>query len=183
MAEEPATSQIKFDVKKVYLKDVSFESPQAPTIFKKSQLAPEIDVQLRVAHTALDSSGNHHEVVLVVTVTAKEEDKAVFLVEVQQAGAFEIVGVKDEHRILALEVACPNVLLPFAREAISELVRKGGFPQLLISPVNFEALYRRRQNTGKVPAKDAAANNPQSEKTVQAADDATNKPKDEKKAS
>lgn len=173
MAEEPATSQIKFNIKKIYLKDVSFESPQAPTIFQQSQLTPEIDVQLRVGHTALDSGGNFHEVVLVVTVTAKQEDKAVFLVEVQQAGAFELVGVKDDVRTLALEVACPNVLLPFAREAVSELVGKGGFPQLLINPFNFETLYRRRQDAGKAPAADA----------VPLEDDAASQPQSEKKAS
>ena len=84
---------------------------------------------------------DYYEVILGTTVTSKIEDSVAFLVEVQQAGVFHIVGIPEADLPIALEVACPNVLLPFAREAISDLVAKAGFPQLLLSPINFESLY------------------------------------------
>lgn len=144
MAEhEPV--QVKFDVRKVYVKDLSFESPQAPDVFVQSEQTPSIDVQLSISHKKLSDQTAFHEVVLSVTVTAKAKDQTIFLAEVQQAGVFQIEGVGGTELPLALEIACPNMLLPFAREAISDLVGKGGFPQLLISPVNFEALYQRKR--------------------------------------
>jgi preprotein translocase subunit SecB len=95
--------------------------------------------------TVLNKETGFYEVVLTMTVTAKSDDQTTFLIEAQQAGVFEITGVSDEELPLALEVACPNALLPFAREAVSDFVAKGGFPQLLINPVNFEALYLQKQ--------------------------------------
>lgn len=145
--------QVKFDVRKVYVKDLSFESPQAPDVFVQSEQSPSIDVQLTISHNKLSAETAFHEVVLSVTVTAKSNDQTIFLAEVQQAGVFQIEGVAESELPLALEIACPNMLLPFAREAISDLVGKGGFPQLLISPVNFEALYqRKRQEQAKKAA-------------------------------
>jgi len=144
MAEQ-AQSQAKFGIRKIYLKDVSFESPQAPEIFIQSDLAPSIDVQIRIGHSVLNKETGFYEVVLTMTVTAKTGDRVTFLIEAQQAGVFEILGVSDQELPLALEVACPNALLPFAREAVSDFVAKGGFPQLLINPVNFEALYLQKQ--------------------------------------
>ncbi len=145
MAEQPQ-SQAKFGIRKIYLKDVSFESPQAPQIFVKADITPTIDVQIRLAHSVLSKETGFYEVVLTMTVTAKSGDQTTFLIEAQQAGVFEIMGVSDDELPLALEVACPNVLLPFAREAVADFVAKGGFPQLLVNPVNFEALYLQKKS-------------------------------------
>lgn len=144
MAEQEQ-SQAKFGIRKIYLKDVSFESPQAPQIFVQPDVTPKIDVQIRLGHTVLNKQTGYYEVVLTMTVTATSGDQTAFLIEAQQAGVFEILGISDQELPLALEVACPNALLPFAREAVSDFVAKGGFPQLLINPVNFEALYLQKQ--------------------------------------
>jgi len=134
-------SEISFNLKKVYIKDISFESPQSPQIFLNEQ-APEVDVQMNITHNRLDD-GDLYEVVLTITVTAKGTDTNFFLCEVQQGGLFEVTGAYDEMPMV-LEIACPNILLPFIREAISDLVGKGGFPQLLINPINFEALFHQK---------------------------------------
>jgi len=133
--------EISFNLKKVYVKDVSFESPLSPQIFLNEQ-APEVDVQMNITHSKLDDT-DLYEVVLTITVTAKSAESNFFLCEVQQAGLFEVTGAYDD-LAMVLEIACPNILLPYVREAISELVGKGGFPQLLINPINFEALYHQK---------------------------------------
>jgi len=134
-----------FNLQKTYVKDLSFESPSSPQVFT-TQAAPTIDIQLNVANSVLDAEHGIYEVVVGATVTAKlEGDKTVFLAEVQQAGVFQVHGVDDPEREMVLEIACPNILLPFLREAIADIVGKGGFPQLLINPVNFEALYQRKR--------------------------------------
>lgn len=141
MAEEE-TKQ-RFELRKIYVKDMSFESPMAPNIFRTENASPSIDVQLNVRSQELDE--NMYESIVIVTVTGKLGDKDAFLVEVQQAGVFEVAGIDQDKGLAAvLEVACPNLLFPFAREAVNELVTKGGFPQLLLSPVNFESVYRRK---------------------------------------
>ena len=134
-------SEISFNLKKVYIKDISFESPQSPQIFLNEQ-APEVDVQMNITHNRLDDS-DLYEVVLTITVTAKGADTNFFLCEVQQGGLFEVTGAYEDMPMV-LEIACPNILLPFIREAISDLVGKGGFPQLLINPINFEALFHQK---------------------------------------
>lgn len=140
------SQSVVFDIRKVYLKDCSFESPQAPLVFTKGEQNPVIDIQMRIDHKVLDSDNGFYEVILITTVTAHLEQQTVFLVEVQQAGVFQIKNVPADELPLTLEIACPNILLPFAREAISDLVGKGGFPQLLINPVNFGALFQNKQN-------------------------------------
>ncbi|MBX2849191.1 MAG: protein-export chaperone SecB [Acidiferrobacterales bacterium] len=142
MAEEQK-SATTFDIRKIYLKDVSFESPNVPNVFLSENGKPEISIEVTIKTTALEQE-NYFEVALGVTVTSKIEEKTAFLVEVLQAGVFHIVGIPDKDMPLALEVACPNVLLPFARESISDLVGKAGFPQLLIAPINFESLYHSK---------------------------------------
>ncbi|MCK5360678.1 MAG: protein-export chaperone SecB [Gammaproteobacteria bacterium] len=133
--------EISFNLKKVYVKDISFESPQSPQIFLNEQ-APEVDVQMNITHSKLEDS-DLYEVVLTITVTAKSTDTNFFLCEIQQAGLFEVTGAYDEMPMV-LEIACPNILLPFVREAIADLVGKGGFPQLLINPINFESLFHQK---------------------------------------
>ena len=146
MSEETPQEDVTFEIKKLYLKDLSFESPLSPVVFTRGELEPNMEIQLQVAHTLLDKDSGIYDVVLTITVTAKSESETLFLVEVLQAGIFEINGVPESEIPFALEIACPNVLLPFAREAISDVATKGGFPQLLINPINFEALYQQRLN-------------------------------------
>lgn len=143
MSTEKQTEEISLEPRKIFLKDVSFESPSSPGIFTRGQVKPSIDLQLLLHHKSLENQ--FHEVVLQITATSKLEDETLFLVEVQQAGIFEIRCDDEAKLIMVKEVACANILLPFARETIADLVAKGGFPQLLINPVNFEALYMQNQ--------------------------------------
>jgi preprotein translocase subunit SecB len=144
---EPNQEQnIVFNIEKVYIKDVSYEAPGVPLAFTQAQnAAAEIAVQLNLEHVVLNPEQGVHEVVLTVTATAKRENKNIFLVEVKQAGVFRITGVAGDSMQRVLEISCAYVLLPFVREVINELVGKGGFPQLLINPINFEALYEQKQ--------------------------------------
>ena len=153
MAEQEAQNP-SFDIRKVYLKDSSLESPNAPEIFLEDTGSPDVSVEASIKSNALKEA-NYYEIVLSVTVTTKMGDKTGFLVEVQQAGIFQIAGIPEKDMPMALEIACPNVLLPFAREAISDLVGKGGFPQLLLAPINFELLYQQKRQ--KLAEKESAA--------------------------
>ena len=141
MADAPTPT---FEIRKIYTKDVSFESPKAPEVFLNSSKNPNIDMQVTIARNALDQD-DYYEVVLKLSATAQIDDGSLFLIEIEQAGVFQITGITDENLELALEVASPNILLPFAREAISDLVTKGGFPQFLIAPINFESLYQQKK--------------------------------------
>lgn len=128
---------------RVYIKDASLEVPNAPGVFTQNG-QPQIDVQINTSPRKLDD-GNH-EVTLSVNVTAKLEEKTVFLVEVQQSGLFEIVGFEGVELQRILGSYCPNALFPFAREAIASLIGRGGFPPVMLAPVNFDALFQQHQN-------------------------------------
>jgi preprotein translocase subunit SecB len=132
----------QFAIQKIYLKDVSFESPNSPQAFTDGNWQPQINVQLNSSNQSI--ADDTYEVVLDITVTAKHEDKTAFLVEVKQAGIFTISGFPQENMGGMVGAFCPETLFPFAREAISELVSKGGFPPLLLAPVNFNALYTQQ---------------------------------------
>jgi preprotein translocase subunit SecB len=151
-AQTDGAAPPQFGIIKLYLKDVSFESPQSPAVFSRNALQPAIEVQMHVETKAVAAEQGIHEVVLAVTVTAKADNQSLFLAEVQQAGVFHVSGLSAEDLPKALEIACPNVLLPFAREAVADLVGKGGFPQLMLQPVNFETLYQRKREPAKVEA-------------------------------
>ncbi len=142
MSEQEQAPQ-QFNIQKIYLKDVSFESPNTPAVFSEAQWQPEVNVQLNTEGKTLKEGV--HEVTLTVTVTAKQEEKTAFLVEVKQAGVFQIAGIPADQMGGMLGAYCPEILFPFAREAIADLVTKGGFPQMLLSPVNFNALYMQHQ--------------------------------------
>ena len=116
MAEEQAAEK-RLAIGKIYLKDFSFESPQAPEIFRQSEWSPKTDLNLRSSHTSV--SDEHHEVVLTVTVEAKADDKSLFLIELQQAGLFEIVGYEGEELGAIIGSFCPNILFPYARSRSS----------------------------------------------------------------
>ena len=143
MAEEQQAPESRLAIKKIYVKDFSFESPQSPDIFSITDWSPKTNLNLRSTHTPLDD--DRHEVVLTITVEAKEDEKTYFLIELQQAGLFEIVGYKgDELKALAGSF-CPNILFPYAREAIAGMIQKGGFPEFVLQPINFDALYMQAQ--------------------------------------
>ena len=129
----------QFTIQRIYLKDASFESPRSPQIFAGGEMQPQVNVQLNTGNQLV--AEGVYEVVLSVTLTAKIEESTAFLVEVKQAGLFNMVGFTEESLGGMLGAYCPEMLFPYAREAISELITKGGFPQLLITPVNFNALY------------------------------------------
>ena len=129
----------QFAIQKIYLKDVSFESPNSPQAFTNTEWQPQINVQINSSNQAI--ADDTYEVVLNITVTAKHEEKTAFLAEIKQAGIFTISGFPEENLGGMIGAFCPETLFPFAREAVSELVSKGGFPQLLLAPVNFNALY------------------------------------------
>ncbi len=130
-------------IDRIYLKDLSFESPNSPEVFR-GDWKPEVSVDLNTRSERLD--GDFFEVVLTLTVTAKnKESEHGYLVEVQQAGVFNIVGVAGEQLKTILGTFCPNTLFPYIREVIDSSVAKGGFPPLQLAPFNFDALYRQAQ--------------------------------------
>lgn len=141
---------VQFSMERVYLKDVSYEAPGVPVVFTQ-ELAPQLGIQIGIGHTQLSEAQGVYEVVLTVTANAKHNDKSIFLVEIQQGGLFQIAGITGESLEKTLEITCPYILLPFAREAVNDFVCKGGFPQLLINPINFEALYEQKRSALKQP--------------------------------
>jgi len=150
--EQNQPENIVFNIEKIYIKDISYEAPSVPSAFIQAQnAAAEIGIQLGVEHGVLNPEQGIYEVALTVTATAKREDKNLFLVEVKQAGIFRINGVEGDSLQRVLEISCAYVLLPFVRETINDLVGKGGFPQLLINPINFETFYEQKQTAQANP--------------------------------
>ena len=144
MAEETQTEGGKrLSIAKIYVKDFSFESPQTPDIFKKGEWQPQTNLNLRSSHTALDD--DLHEIVLTITVDAKEGDNTIFLVELHQAGLFEVSGYEEQELGAIIGSFCPNILFPYARESIASTIQKGGFPEFVLQPINFDALYLQSQ--------------------------------------
>jgi preprotein translocase subunit SecB len=138
MAEEQTTIEKQFSIQKIYTKDMSFETPNSPKIFTE-KWEPSVDFNLGSHVEPLENS--LYEVALTVTITVKSGDKTAYLVEINQAGIFALSGFTDQEMGPMVGSFCPNILFPYAREAVSDLVAKGGFPQLLLAPVNFDALY------------------------------------------
>jgi preprotein translocase subunit SecB len=136
--EQPAQ---QFIMQRIYNKDISFESPGTPNVFTK-QWQPKVNVDLNTRSTPIDENGNF-EVILSITLTAKVDDETAFLVEVKQAGIFFVTGFEEPQLRRLLGTAAPNILFPYARENIDSLVVKGGFPAIMLAPVNFEALYEQ----------------------------------------
>lgn len=133
----------QFAIVRIYLKDVSFETPNSPDVFNEN-FRPEVNLQFGTAVKQLPD--DLYEVVLNVTATSKDGDRTGFLVEVQQAGIFHLSGFDDVQTGQMLNAYCPNVLFPYVREAISDLVSKGTFPQLLLAHVDFDLLYQQKIN-------------------------------------
>ncbi|GHA81683.1 protein-export chaperone SecB [Cognatilysobacter bugurensis] len=127
-----------FTVEKLYLKDVSFEVPGAPAVFNESA-QPQLQMNLNQSVQRLND--NAYEVVLGITLTCTANDKSLYLVEVKQAGVFGLTGFDAQTLDAMLGTHCPNVLYPYARQTISDLIQAGGFPPFFLQPINFDALY------------------------------------------
>jgi len=141
-------SQQVFRVQKVYIKDVSFETPRSTEIFtEQAQWAPEVKVQLNTENKNIKD--DLYECTLILTVTVELEDKPAYLAEVQQAGLFTISGFEEKELSQLLGSYAPNVLFPFVREVVSDLAVKGGFPQMLLDPINFDALYAQQASSAQ----------------------------------
>jgi len=134
----PAPVARQFALRQLYVKDISFESPNVPAVFS-GQLEPDVKLNLHSAHKSLGE--DLYEVVLHLNVHATAKDKSLFLVEVEQAGLFQVGGYTTDETKVILGTHCPATLFPYAREVISSLVTKGGFPALVLQPINFDALY------------------------------------------
>ena len=132
----------QFEIQKIYVKNISLESPSSPQIFRE-QWKPS--VHMDIANSADELGGNLYEVTLSVTATVSHEEKTIYLVEVQQAGIFLMADFPREIIGRMVATVCPNIMFPFVREIVSDLVTRAGFPQLLLTPVNFDALYLQHQ--------------------------------------
>ncbi|MDZ7868110.1 MAG: protein-export chaperone SecB [Rheinheimera sp.] len=130
--------QVPFAIQRIYVKDISFESPNAPAIFRK-EWQPEVKLDLDTRSEKLED--NMFEVILSLTVTTTVGDETAFLCEVQQAGIFAVPELQDAQMAHMLASFCPNILFPYARETVANLVNRGTFPQLNLAPVNFDALF------------------------------------------
>ena len=128
-----------FLLQQLYVKDLSFEAPNTPQIFQESSIEPETELNIRNSHSAIGD--NLYEVILHISVHAKKDKQTIFLTEIDQAGLFLVRGYNPEQANMLLGTQCPATLFPYAREAISSLVGKGGFPPLILQPINFDALY------------------------------------------
>ena len=139
-----------FAIEKLYVKDASLEIPNAPQIFT-DRTPPQVSVEL--GNTAQKLDEGIYEVAIKVTLTSKIADKVAFLVEITQAGIFGIRNVPDENMEMILAITCPNILFPYAREAVSDLVTRAGFAAVLLNPINFEALYMQQKEQAANAAK------------------------------
>ena len=137
--QDQSTPQKQIAIQKIYVKDFSFESPHTPDVFTKTNWSPKTNLNLRSSHTT--GTDNNHEVVLTITIEAKEDEQTFFLVELQQAGLFHITGYDEAEFKAIVGSYCPNILFPYARESVANIVSKGGFPEFLLQPINFDALY------------------------------------------
>ena len=146
MAQEDNAAQEQaqpgFSIEKIYVKDASLEIPNAPQIFT-DRTQPQVSIELGNFAQVLEEGV--FEVAIKVTVTSKIEDKTVFLVEVTQAGIFQIRNVPEENIEMIAGITCPNILFPYAREAVSDLVTRAGFQPVLLNPINFEALFAQQK--------------------------------------
>lgn len=145
----------QFEIQRIYVKDISFEAPNTPHTFSE-EWKPEVTLNLETKSNRIQD--NSHEVVLSITATVISNKKNAFLIEVHQAGVFVINGFESDQMHQMLGSFCPNILFPYAREVVSDIVVRGGFPQLILAPVNFDALYHQhleqqgKQGTGTTSA-------------------------------
>ena len=154
MAENEQQAEKQFVVHRIYTKDLSYESPNAPEIFREEwQPKHELNLNTKVNKLAADT----FEVILSVTVTTKIGEKTALIVEAHLAGLFGVKGFPESELAPLLGAYCPNLLFPYAREVVTDLVTKGSFPQLVLQPVNFEALFAQHQQQAAEQAKDGSS--------------------------
>lgn len=146
---EQEQQQPVFAIEKLYVKDLSVEVPNAPAIFLERE-APQIDVQLSTQSNAV--AEDVYETTLAATITARLGDKTMFLVEIAQAGIFRIQHVPADQLDAVLGIGCPNIVFPYLRETVSDVVSRAGFPPVILNPVNFEAMYMQQQEQAATPA-------------------------------
>lgn len=146
---EEQQQQAQFQLQKLYVKDVSFELPSAPQIFQDDG---QVEIKLNLAQKVEALAEDVHEVVLTVTVTATVGEKTAYLVEVQQAGIFSIAGLNEQSEHAAINTLCPHTLFPYARRVITDLVADGGFPPLVLQPINFDQIYAQRMQEAQAQA-------------------------------
>lgn len=137
-----ANTQPIFNMEKIYVKDLSLEVPNAPKIFLERE-NPQVDIRLHTQAGSIEEG--KFEVVVMATVTAKIGEKVMFLIEVKQAGIFQIQNVPTEELEPILAVTCPNILFPYLREVVSDVAVRGGFAPALLNPINFDALYQQQK--------------------------------------
>jgi len=154
-----AAAEKQFFIQKIYLKDISFESPNSPKSFMVKEWNPDVNVQ--VGNAAVKLGDNTYEVALTITVTATQGEQTLYLAEVQYAGIFAVSGMDQEELQHTLGAYCPNLLLPYIRETVSDLVTKGGFPQFLLQPINFDALYLQHRQQQEAQAQAEAVGSSQ----------------------
>jgi len=147
MTTEENKSGQEFAIQKLYVTDLSFEAPASENPVNKPDWKPEMNLDLHTQTRHFDD--DNHEVVLTVTVTVKTEDKTAFIAEVKQAGLFRVKGLSEEQLRHTLGSFCPNILYPYAREVITNTISRAGFPQLILAPVNFDALYAEHVKQGE----------------------------------
>lgn len=156
MAEEQTPeqqAQPHFAIEKLYVKDISLESPNTPELFLERS-APEVDLKLQ--NQARQAGDGLYEVMLTVTLTAKVGERTAYLVEVAQAGLFRVLNVNEEMLGMILQITCPTVMFPYAREAVADLIGRAGYQPIHLAPVNFEQLYQQQQAQAAAPATDKA---------------------------
>jgi preprotein translocase subunit SecB len=156
---QPQAQQPLFGIEKIYLKDLSLELPNAPQVFFERE-APQVEVNIHNEASGLPQEGLF-EVVLTVTVTAKIQERTVFLVEAAQAGIFQIRNVPKADLEAVLGTLCPNTLLPYAREAVASVVQRAGFPPVTLQHMNFDLVYQQRMQQMREQQTTAAAAAPQ----------------------
>lgn len=155
---QPASTgapETRFGVQRIYLKDASLEAPDSPDAFRR-QYNPQVNFSINSRSKKVE--GTTYEVVLRLTADVKQDNKTVFLVEVQQAGIFDVVGLEGERLEQVLTITCPTVLFPYGREAVDSLVTKASFPPLMLAPINFEAVYLSAKKKQAETAAGAALN-------------------------
>jgi len=141
--------QAQFQLQKLYAKDVSFEVPGAPQIFQEDG---QVEIKMNLSQRVENLAENVHEVILTVTVTASLGEKTAYLAEVQQAGIFAVSGLNEQGKHAAMNTLCPHALFPYARRVIGDLVADGGFPPLVLQPINFDQVYAQRLQEAQAQA-------------------------------